>query len=143
MELRNRLTLEKIKDHSIKGQLPENFGIDIIEVGENFIVGELKVDDRHLRPGNIMNGGVSLVLIETIGSFSSQLFINQEQHNAFGIQVSANHISIARPGDVLTAKSSPVHIGKTTQIWDVNITNQLGKLVSTGKITMLVTDNKK
>jgi 1,4-dihydroxy-2-naphthoyl-CoA hydrolase len=143
MELRNRLTLEKIKDHSIKGQLPENFGIDIVEVGENFIVGELKVDERHLRPGNIMNGGVSLVLIETIGSFSSQLFINQEQHNAFGIQVSANHISIARPGDVLTAKSSPVHIGKTTQIWDVNITNQHGKLVSTGKITMLVTENKK
>ena len=142
MELRNRLTLEKIKDHSIKGQLPENFGIDIVEVGENFIVGELKVDERHLRPGNIMNGGVSLVLIETIGSFSSQLFINQEQHNAFGIQVSANHISIARPGDVLTAKSSPVHIGKTTQIWDVNITNQTGKLVSTGKITMLVTENK-
>ena len=143
MELRNRLTLEKIKDHSIKGQLPENFGIDIVEVGENFIVGELTVDERHLRPGNIMNGGVSLVLIETIGSFSSQLFINQEQHNAFGIQVSANHISIARPGDVLTAKSSPIHIGKTTQIWDVNITNQHGKLVSTGKITMLVTENKK
>ncbi len=143
MELRNRLTLEKIKDHSIKGQLPENFGIDIIEVGENFIVGELTVDERHLRPGNIMNGGVSLVLIETIGSFSSQLFINQEQQNAFGIQVSANHISIARPGDVLTAKSSPVHIGKTTQIWDVNISNQTGKLVSTGKITMLVTENKK
>jgi 1,4-dihydroxy-2-naphthoyl-CoA hydrolase len=143
MELRNRLTLEKIKDHSIKGQLPENFGIDIVEVGENFIVGQLTVDERHLRPGNIMNGGVSLVLIETIGSFSSQLFINQEQQNAFGIQVSANHISIARPGDVLTAKSSPVHIGKTTQIWDVNISNQAGKLVSTGKITMLVTEIKK
>ena len=143
MELRNRLTLEKIKDHSIKGQLPENFGIDIVEVGENFIVGQLTVDERHLRPGNIMNGGVSLVLIETIGSFSSQLFINQEHQNAFGIQVSANHVSIAKPGDVLTAKSSPVHIGKTTQIWDVNISNQAGKLVSTGKITMLVTEIKK
>lgn len=142
MELRNRLTLEKIKDHSIKGQLPENFGIDIVEVGENFIVGELTVDERHLRPGKIMNGGVSLVLIETIGSLSSQLFLNHEDQNAFGIQVSANHISIAKPGDKLRAKSIAVHIGKTTQIWDVNITNQTGKLVSTGKITMLITDKK-
>lgn len=142
MELRERLTLEKIKDHSIKGQLPENFGIDIVEVGENYIVGELTVDERHLRPGNIMNGGVSLVLIETIGSFSSQLFLNQEKQNAFGIQVSANHISVARPGDKLTSKSFPVHIGKTTHIWDVNITNQNGKLISNGKITMLITENK-
>jgi 1,4-dihydroxy-2-naphthoyl-CoA hydrolase len=142
MELRERLTLEKIKDHSIKGQLPENFGIDIVEVGENYIIGSLTVDERHLRPGNIMNGGVSLVLIETIGSFSSQLFLNQEKQNAFGIQVSANHISVARPGDQLTAKSSPIHIGKTTHIWDVNITNQNGKLISNGKITMLVTENK-
>lgn len=142
MELRERLTLEKIKDHSIKGQLPENFGIDIVEVGENYIVGSLTVDERHLRPGNIMNGGVSLVLIETIGSFSSQLFLNQEKQNAFGIQVSANHISVARPGDLLTAKSNPIHIGKTTHIWDVNITNQNGKLISNGKITMLVTENR-
>jgi 1,4-dihydroxy-2-naphthoyl-CoA hydrolase len=142
MELRERLTLEKIKDHSIKGQLPENFGIDIVEVGENYIIGSLTVDERHLRPGNIMNGGVSLVLIETIGSFSSQLFLNQEKQNAFGIQVSANHISVARPGDLLTAKSTPIHIGKTTHIWDVNITNQNGKLISNGKITMLVTENK-
>lgn len=136
------LTLEKIRQHSIKGQLPEAFGIDIEEFGENFMVGSLTVDHRHLRPGNIMNGGVSLVLIETLGSFSSYLKINPEKQNAFGIQVNANHIAIARPGDKLTARSQAVHLGKTTHIWDVNITNQNGKLVSSGRITMLVTDNK-
>jgi uncharacterized protein (TIGR00369 family) len=142
MSLKEKLTLQKIKDQSIKGQLPEAFGIDIIEVGESSITGQLTVDQRHLRPGQIMNGGVSLVLIETIGSFSSYLFINPEKQNAFGIQVSANHLSIARPGDVLTAKSVLVHQGKTTQVWDVFITNQIGKTISSGRITMLVTDNK-
>lgn len=143
MTLKNKLTLENIKEHSIKGQLPEAFGIDIVEVGSDSMTGRLTVDERHLRPGKIMNGGVSLVLIETLGSFSSYLHINPQTQNAFGIQVTANHLSIAKPGDVLTAKSSAVHIGRTTQVWDVNITNQNGKMVSSGRITMLVTDMPK
>lgn len=124
----------------IEKQLPESFGIDITMVEEDSVTGTLVVDHRHLRPGNIMNGGVSLVLLETVGSISTCLFIDPEKFNAFGIQVNANHISVARPGDVLSARSSPVHIGKTTQVWDVNISNQTGKLVSSGRITMLVTE---
>ena len=124
----------------IKGQLPESFGIDITAVEQNSVTGSLTVDERHLRPGNIMNGGVSLVLLETMGSISTCLYIDPAKFNAFGIQVNANHISVARPGDILSARSEPVHIGKTTQVWDVNITNQKGKLVSSGRITMLVTE---
>jgi 1,4-dihydroxy-2-naphthoyl-CoA hydrolase len=132
--------LEFIRDVSIKGQLPETFGIDIIEAGKSFIVGQLKVDQRHLRPGNVMNGGVSLVLIETVGSISSYLYIDPKRQNAFGIQVSANHLAIARHGDVLTARSSAVHIGRTTQVWEVEIKNQNDKIVSSGRITLLVTE---
>ena len=142
MNNQRKITIEQIQEHSIKNQLPEKFGLEIIEVGEDFMTGKLTVDERHLRPGNIMNGGVSLVLIETLGSFSSYLYINPEAQNAFGIQVSANHISIAKPGDILFAKSKAIHIGRTTQIWDVHITNQLGKLVSSGRITMLITEMK-
>lgn len=136
----SNLTIESINKVFTSGQLPESFGIKITQVDKDSITGELTVDERHLRPGKIMNGGVSLVLIETMGSVSSCLFIDMEKQNAFGIQVSANHLSVARPGDVLTAKSTAVHIGKTTQIWDVNISNQKGKLVSSGRITMLVTE---
>jgi uncharacterized protein (TIGR00369 family) len=135
-----KINLELLRERSIKGQLPEAFGIELIEAGDTYMVGQLTVDHRHLRPGNIMNGGVSLVLIETLGSFSSYLHINPETQNAFGIQVSANHLSVAKPGDVLTARSSAVHIGRTTQVWDVLITNQKAKIVSSGRITMLVTD---
>lgn len=125
----------------IKGQLPESFGIEISQVEKDSVTGTLTVDQRHLRPGNIMNGGVSLVLLETVGSISTCLFIDPEKFNAFGIQVTANHLAVAKPGDILSARSTPVHIGKTTQVWDVNITNQTGKLVSSGRITMLVTAN--
>ena len=125
----------------IRGQLPESFGINITAVEKDSVSGTLTVDHRHLRPGNIMNGGVSLVLLETVGSVSTCLFIDPAQYNAFGIQVTANHLSVARPGDILTARSTPVHIGKTTQVWDVNITKQKGKLVSSGRITMLVTES--
>ena len=136
----NNLTLETIRQNFMQDQLPETFGIEIVELSSNSVTGELVVDERHLRPGKIMNGGVSLVLIETLGSVSSCLYIDLKKQNTFGIQVNANHISVARPGDKLTAKSSSVHIGRTTQIWDVTITNQLGKLISSGRITMLVTD---
>lgn len=131
-------TLNKIANEN---QLSGALGITMTKIEEKSVTGTLTVDHRHLRPGNIMNGGVSLVLIETIGSFSSYLLIDSKKQNSFGIQVSANHLSIARPGDVLIAKSEAVHLGRTTHIWDVNISNQNGKLVSSGRITMLVTDN--
>lgn len=140
MGKKNNLTLEMIRRDFTKHQLPETLGIEITEVSDNSVSGELVVDERHLRPGKIMNGGVSLVLIETLGSVSSCLFIDLKSQNSFGIQVNANHISVAKLGDKLTAKSSIVHIGRTTQIWDVTITNQMGMLVSSGRITMLVTD---
>ncbi len=143
MDPKSRPSLEQIQNVFMKDQLPESFGIEIQEVGEDFVIGVLTVDSRHLRPGNIMNGGVSLVLIETMGSISSCLYIDLAKQNSFGIQVNANHISIALPGDKLTARSKAIHIGKTTQIWDVDISNQKGKLVSSGRITMLVTDRSK
>jgi 1,4-dihydroxy-2-naphthoyl-CoA hydrolase len=122
-------------------ELCRSLGIEVSQVESNSVTLELVVDERHLRPGNIMNGGVSLLLIETAGSISSYLNIDREKQNSFGIQVSANHTAIARPGDKLLAKSIPVHLGKTTHIWDVNITNQNGKVISSGRVTMLVTDN--
>jgi 1,4-dihydroxy-2-naphthoyl-CoA hydrolase len=134
------ITLEEIKQVFYKNQLPETFGIDITLVEKDSITGTLLVDERHLRPGGIMNGGVSMVLVETLGSVSSCLFLDINQKNAFGIQISANHLATAKKGDLLTAKSQVVHIGRTTHVWDVIISNQNKKLVCSGRITMLITD---
>lgn len=135
-----QLTIEMLREVFVKNQLPESFGIDLLHVGKDSVTGVLVVDERHLRPGNIMNGGVSLVLLETVGSVSSSLFIDFKKQNSFGIQVSANHLAVARPGDRLEAKSRAVHIGRTTHLWEVEISNQDGKVVSSGRITMLITE---
>ena len=121
-------------------QVPEVLGLRFSEVGPDFIKGTLTVDHRHLRPGGIMNGGISLVIIETLGSVASFCTLNSEKQNALGIQVTANHLRIANPGDVITGTATPIHIGKTTHIWDVNIENQNKKLISSGRITMLITE---
>lgn len=134
------MSLDQVREIGIKGQLPEFFGLDIIELRGDSLTAQLKVDERHLRPGNIMNGGVSLVLIETVASMSSFLFIDPVAQNTFGIQVSANHLAIAHPGDILTATSLLVHAGKTTQVWDVVIKNQNNKTISSGRVTLLVTN---
>lgn len=136
------MDLKLIKETFGKNQLMENMGFEITGVSDLSLTVQLQVDKRHLRPGGIMNGGVSLLLIETVGSFSSYLRINPENQNALGIQVNANHISVAREGDLITASSLCVHMGKTTHIWDVTVKNLQNKLISSGRITMLITDKK-
>ena len=136
------LTLENLNAFFIKDQLPESFGLAFTEIGKDFIKGSLTVDERHLRPGKIMNGGVSLVLIETLGSMSAACLVDTNKFNPLGIQVTANHLAIARPGDVITATSKPVHIGRSTQIWDVSIRNQKDQLVCDGRITLLIAEKK-
>lgn len=123
------------------GKFSELMGLSIT-VENQAVIAEMIIDERHLRPGNIMNGGVSLMLIETVGSMSSFLHIDSSKKNAFGLQVNANHVSMGLPGDKLRAQAKAVHLGKTTHIWDVDITNQNKRLVCSGRITMMVTDLK-
>ncbi|HLW56242.1 MAG TPA: PaaI family thioesterase [Bacteriovoracaceae bacterium] len=123
------------------GKFSELMGLSI-SVENKAVIAEMTIDERHLRPGNIMNGGVSLMLIETVGSMSSFLHIDSTKKNAFGLQVSANHVSMGLPGDKLRAVAKAVHIGKSTHIWDVDITNQNDRLVCSGRITMVVVDLK-
>lgn len=135
--------LKNLQSKDFIGTFSELMGLEITSIENNVATAKLVIDKRHLRPGNIMNGGVSLMLIETVGSISSFLNIDITKKNAFGLQVNANHISMGLPGDTLVAKASKVHLGKTTHIWDVTIVNQNDRLVSSGRITMMVTDLKK
>jgi 1,4-dihydroxy-2-naphthoyl-CoA hydrolase len=118
--------------------LPQAFGINFTAVGEDFVKASLVVSQQHLRPGGIANGGVFLVLLETLGSVSACLSIDMEKYNALGIQVTANHTGSAKLGDQLLATSRAIHVGRSTHIWEVDVENQAGKLISTGRITLLI-----
>ena len=130
------VTLEAIQKNAVN-QFGEHIGLKFTQLGADYLEGQMTVDSRHLRPGNIMNGGVSLVLIETVGSVAARCAIYGEPKNTLGIQVNANHLAIAHPGDVLTATARPVHVGKSTHVWEVIILNQDKRVVSRGTITMM------
>ena len=132
------INLEYLQRTFSEGCLPNSFGIQFSEVGDNFLKASLTIDDRHLRPGGIANGGVFLILLETVGSAASSCAIDFEKKNTLGINVTANHLKVAHKGDCITATAKPIHLGRSTHLWEVNIENQKKELISTGRITMMI-----
>ena len=120
------------------GTLMETFGIEYTEAGEKSLSCRMTVGDNMMRPGGIVHGGATMALIETVGSSASLLFMDPEKEVVLGIDVSANHVSTGRKGDVLTATAKAIHIGRSTQLWQVKVVNQDGRLISHGKVTNIV-----
>ena len=124
-------------NESSSGTLMEVLGIEYTEVGEDYICGMMPVDNRTHQPMGIMHGGASAALIETLGSIGSHLLIDSATEFSSGLDLNINHLRAVRSGTV-TGKAQIVHKGKTTHVWQVNITNEEGKLVSTGRLTVFV-----
>jgi 1,4-dihydroxy-2-naphthoyl-CoA hydrolase len=121
------------------GSLPGHFGIRILEVGEDFVRAEMPVDERHIQPYGILHGGASVVLAETIGSMASTLTL-PEGRRAVGLEVNANHLAMVSKGDVVTATCRPLHLGRTTQVWQTEIRRGDGKLACVSRLTTAVVD---
>ena len=118
--------------------LMETLNIRYTTVGERSLTCEMTVGDHMMRPGGILHGGATMALIETVGSSASCLFMDPKTEIVLGIDVSSNHISTGHKGDVLTATATAIHIGRSTQLWDVQVVNQDGRLISKGKVTNIV-----
>ena len=101
----------------------------------------MPVDHRTRRPGGILAGGASLALAETVAGFAS-LRICPKGKQAFGIQISANHIAMVKEGDTVTATASPIHLGRTTHIWNVDVRSSENKLISSVRVTNFICDIK-
>ncbi len=121
------------------GSLPGLFGIRILEVGEDFIRAEMPVDERHAQPYGILHGGASVVLAETIGSLASNLTL-EENRRAVGLEVNANHVSAVPKGEVVTALCRPLHLGRTTQVWQTAIRRADGRLACVSRLTTAVVE---
>jgi 1,4-dihydroxy-2-naphthoyl-CoA hydrolase len=114
----------------------ERLGIEFLEVGDDFIRARVPVDDRTVQPFRILHGGVSVVLAETLGSCGAH-YSAPEGHRAVGLDINANHIRSATTGWV-TGTARPVHVGRTTQVWQIDMTNDAGQLTCVSRITMAV-----
>lgn len=113
-----------------------HLGIEIMEIGDDFIVGRVPVDARTVQPFGLLHGGVSVVLAETLGSLGA-FYASPEGHTAVGLDINANHLRAARSGWV-TATAKPVHIGRTTHVWQIDMVNDEGQPTCTSRITMAI-----
>jgi uncharacterized protein (TIGR00369 family) len=123
--------------HAIhKDTAPEHLGMEFLEVGDDFIRGRIPVDKRTKQPYGLLHGGVSVVLAETLGSCGAA-YACPEGHRAVGLDINANHLKGATAGWV-TGIARPVHVGRTTQVWQIDMSNDAGELTCVSRITMAV-----
>ncbi|MGA0571925.1 hotdog fold thioesterase [Variovorax sp. VNK109] len=111
-------------------------GIEFLEVGDDFITARVPVNEHTRQPYGLLHGGVSVVLAETLGSCGAA-YSCPEGHRAVGLDINANHLKGATSGWV-TGITRPVHIGRTTQVWQIDMTNDAGEMTCVSRITMAV-----
>lgn len=114
----------------------DHLGIEFIEVGDDFISARVPVDHRTIQPYGLLHGGVSVVLAETLGSCGAA-YAAPAGHRVVGLDINANHLKSATSGWV-TGVARPVHIGRTTQVWAIELHNDKGELTCVSRITMAV-----
>ena len=113
-----------------------HLGIEFLEVGEDFIRARAPVDSRTRQPYGILHGGVSVVLAETLGSCGAARAA-PAGYRAVGLDINANHIRSVSEGWVI-GTARPVHIGRTTHVWQIEVVNEHGKLTCVSRITMAI-----
>ena len=113
-----------------------HLGIEITEVGDDFLRGRVPVDERTRQPFGILHGGVSVVLAETLGSIGA-FYACPEDHRGVGLDINANHIRAASSGWV-TGTARAGHIGRTTQVWQIDMVNEAGETTCVSRITMAI-----
>lgn len=126
--------LNALSANSLAGHL----GIEVTDVGEGYLVARMPVDQRTHQPFGILHGGASVVLAETLGSLASFLLLDDpSRQRAVGLEINANHIRPVTSGWVY-GRATPIHVGRTTQIWDIRITDEREKLVCISRLTIAV-----
>ena len=118
------------------GTAVAHLGIEFLEVGDNFIRGRVAVDARTRQPYGLLHGGVSVVLAETLGSCGA-VYALPEGFRCVGLDINANHLKGATSGWV-TGSTQPVHIGRSTQVWQIELRNDDGALTCVSRITLAV-----
>ena len=126
-------TANELSGRSLIGHL----GIEFFEVGEDCLVARMPVDDRTRQPVGVLHGGASVALAETLASWAATFTVDRDRANCVGMEINANHIRPVTSGWV-TGVASPIALGRRTQVWEIRITDDAGKLVCLSRCTMAV-----
>ena len=114
-----------------------HLGIELTEVGADYLQGRMPVDRRTQQPAGILHGGASVLFAETLASVAALYAVDRARWVCVGQEINANHVRSARSGWV-TGVARPLHLGRTSQVWDVRISDEQGRLVCVSRVTMAV-----
>jgi len=128
--------LKEVNDRS-KGTMVSALGIEITDFGDEHISGKMPVDDRTKQPFGLLHGGASAAFAETLGSIGAGSQVDLEQYSVVGIELSSSHLKAVKNGWVY-GKATPIRIGRTIQVWDINIKNDNGEAVCKSRLTLAV-----
>lgn len=118
-----------------------HLGIEFTGIGEDFLEATMPVDHRTIQPMGLLHGGANVALAETLGSLAASLTVDPEKQNVVGLEINANHLKSVRSGKV-KGVAKPIHIGKSTQVWEIKIFNEAEQLCCISRLTMAILDKK-
>ncbi len=122
--------------------LMESLGIETVKMEKDCVVMTMPVDERTHQPAGYLHGGASVLLAETVASIGGFLNIDQENQAVFGVEINANHLRSKQKG-VVKATAKPIHIGRTTMVWEIHITDENERLVCISRCTLGVVNKRK
>jgi uncharacterized protein (TIGR00369 family) len=136
----HEISLSDINNNS-KNTLLETLSIKIVKANKNEVVATMPVNSKVHQVDGVLHGGATVALAETAGSVAAYLSIDQRSQIVSGIEISANHLKSVRSG-LVTAVAKPLHRGRTTQLWQIKISNDRDELISLCKLTTIVLAKK-
>ena len=129
-------TLEQIEAFQ-KNTMTDQLGIKITDYGNNYICGKMPVDHRTKQPYGLLHGGASVAFAETLGSIGAGMQIDYNNQSVVGIEINASHLKSIKKGWVY-GRAQPLRVGKTIQVWDINITDKDENLICASRLTLAV-----
>ncbi len=128
-------TLEGL-NKGMENTLCDHLGMVVTEVGDDYLKGTMPVDSRTRQPMGLLHGGASVALAESLGSLAANLAVDQKSY-CVGLDINANHIRSMKSG-LVTANASATHVGRSTQVWEITLEDEEGRLVCISRLTMAV-----
>ena len=124
-----------------RGNMGQHIGIEIVRIGPDQLEGRMPVDKRTTQPDGILHGGASVALAETLGSVGGAMVVDQARFQVVGQEINANHIRSAREGHV-HGTARPIHLGRRSQVWAIEIVDDQKRLVCVSRITLAVIERQ-
>jgi 1,4-dihydroxy-2-naphthoyl-CoA hydrolase len=128
--------LEKLKATGARN-LGETLGIRFTELSPQRVVATMPVDERTRQPYGILHGGASVALAETVASVGGALNVDLDRFHVMGVEINANHIRAKRDG-IVTGTATPIHVGRSTQVWSIHIVDEEQRTVCMSRCTLAV-----